>query len=164
MNYCDFQETGQTFKGKKIYKCSYCGITLSLEDPDAKILCFKKQNDFFINMENQDREEGEKLRADHIRKDQLQSYIANDSQNHLVTTKYEDIETSNEEPHSEAPHNLCTTEEVDARLAICKSCQHFKNETCLLCGCTVVREANFNNKLAHKSASCPINKWGPINT
>lgn len=163
MNYCEFIPTGQTFKGKKIYKCNYCGITLSLENPDAKILCFKKQNDFFINMENQSRDDEEKLRTDYITKEQLPAYLQNDSQKHLVTTQ-DDIDTHYvaEDSPNNNQSNLCTTEQVDSRLAICKGCKHFKDETCLLCGCTVVREANFNNKLAHKTASCPINKWGPI--
>lgn len=169
INYCDFQDTGKTFQHKRIYKCSYCGLTLSLENPDAKILCFKKQNDFLINMENQFRDPKDHLKADHITKDQLHAYIDKDSEKHIIT---EINNTSGKELHLPLPSqedsteagqsNICTKEQVDNRLAICHGCKHFKDNTCLLCGCTVVRETNFNNKLAHKDASCPINKWGPI--
>ena len=67
-----------------------------------------------------------------------------------------------EQAKYESPDNLCTSEEIDERLKICNSCEYFKNNSCLLCGCTVVRDANHKNKLAHKDQSCPANKWGPI--
>ena len=58
---------------------------------------------------------------------------------------------------------ICSKEQIDSRLAICQKCEYYKADACLLCGCSVVREQNFNNKLAHKNKACPINKWGPIN-
>jgi hypothetical protein len=57
---------------------------------------------------------------------------------------------------------MCSKEQIDERLDICHKCEHFKDSSCLLCGCVVVRDKNFNNKLAHKRHACPINKWGPI--
>ena len=133
-------------------------MTLSLENPDAKIICFKKQNDFFINMANQDRKPEDQIKSDHIRKAELDQYIENDAK--INAAEIPNL-NENEQPE-ERSDNLCSPEQVDSRLDICKTCEHFKNQMCLLCGCTVVREANFNNKLAHKDASCPVNKWGPI--
>ena len=63
---------------------------------------------------------------------------------------------------SEVSHQPCSEEQIDARLAICNTCEFYKDNSCLHCGCVIVRESNYMNKLAHKEQSCPINKWGPI--
>jgi hypothetical protein len=60
------------------------------------------------------------------------------------------------------PKNLCSEEQISQRLAICNSCEHYKDNSCVLCGCRIVRESNYMNKLAHKNQKCPINKWGPL--
>lgn len=57
----------------------------------------------------------------------------------------------------------CTDDEINYRYNICKSCEHFQNNTCKLCGCNLVRERIYMNKLAWADQSCPIKKWGPIN-
>ena len=48
-----------------------------------------------------------------------------------------------------------TTEDVDSRLSICKSCEHFikLSNQCKKCGCFM----NLKTKLA--DATCPIGKW-----
>ena len=56
----------------------------------------------------------------------------------------------------------CSQEEIDARLAICDSCEYYENESCLQCGCAISRDRVYGNKLAYKNKSCPIGKWGPI--
>lgn len=53
----------------------------------------------------------------------------------------------------------CTQEEIDARMEICKSCEFFKNNTCMKCGCALSRERNYMNKLLWADQSCPIKKW-----
>lgn len=58
--------------------------------------------------------------------------------------------------------NHCTQEEIDSRLSICQTCEFYKNNTCLKCGCSLSRERNFMNKLYWKDKSCPIGKWGPV--
>ena len=52
MFYCEFEYTNQTFREKKIYKCKYCGTQLALDDPDAKVICFMRQNAFYDNIDN----------------------------------------------------------------------------------------------------------------
>lgn len=44
---------------------------------------------------------------------------------------------------------------IEARLAICQTCPQFVNNGCKLCGCTIVRERNLVNKLAHITSVCP---------
>ena len=58
----------------------------------------------------------------------------------------------------------CTQKQIDERLAICKQCEFYENEVCLKCGCSLSREKNFMNKLYWPDKSCPIGKWGPIDT
>jgi len=58
--------------------------------------------------------------------------------------------------------DLCNKDQIEERMKICNTCEHYKDNACLLCGCRIVREHNYNNKLANKNASCPDNKWGPI--
>lgn len=56
----------------------------------------------------------------------------------------------------------CTQEQIDYRMNICKSCEFFKDNTCLKCGCALSRERNYMNKLYYPDKSCPIGKWGPV--
>lgn len=53
----------------------------------------------------------------------------------------------------------CTQEQIDARMDICKTCEFFKNNTCMKCGCALSRERNYMNKLLWVDQSCPIKKW-----
>ena len=54
---------------------------------------------------------------------------------------------------------LCTEEEIQARHSICELCEFFQNNSCTKCGCLLSRDRVYMNKLAFKTASCPINKW-----
>lgn len=46
---------------------------------------------------------------------------------------------------------------------ICVPCEHFKEDSCGLCGCRLKRDvANATNKIAMATEECPINKWGPV--
>jgi hypothetical protein len=57
------------------------------------------------------------------------------------------------------PSKTCSEQEIVNRYSICMSCDFFKNNTCDKCGCKVVRNSEFQNKLFWKDQSCPINKW-----
>lgn len=158
MFYCEFEDTSQIFRDKKIYRCRHCGTKLALEDPDAKVICFMRQNAFFDKLDNIDKPETEQINSEYygpnvsLRDIAKQKAIANvkkiENDENIVTKTVEDY--------------LCSRSQIDDRLQICSTCEHYRDNSCLLCGCVIVRENNFNNKLAHKSASCPINKWGPI--
>ena len=58
--------------------------------------------------------------------------------------------------------NMCSDEQISERLQICNSCEYYKDNSCMLCGCVVIRDANYTNKLAHKDQNCPIMKWKAI--
>lgn len=160
ISYCQFKDTGKIFKDKKVYQCSYCGSQLALEDPTINIMCFKKHNDIMTDMENSMFESEKPILNLHAQ-----------SEEHFKQLVAQQIDAQRPEiPKSDQIQNiqgtesdaLCTKEQIDDRLSICNACEHFKDNSCLLCGCVVIRDKNFNNKLAHKRHSCPINKWGPI--
>lgn len=155
MYYCDFIDTGKLFNNRKIYKCKYCNTTLALENPNSNIICFKRQNEFFDQIDNQTLEDKNKSFSQHIEaKQDIKEVIKED----LYSKALKNVVVTNEN----TPDNLCSKEEIDARLKICQSCEYYQNDSCLLCGCTIIRDKNFNNKLAHKDKSCPVNKWVAI--
>ena len=53
----------------------------------------------------------------------------------------------------------CSIEEIENRFRICNSCEFYNNNTCEKCGCYLVRDQIYMNKLAWKDQSCPIGKW-----
>ncbi len=64
---------------------------------------------------------------------------------------------------------LCTQEQIDVRMNICKACEFliikqqepFKGE-CNKCGCNCNSNRILLNKTAIPSQECPIGKWGKI--
>jgi len=58
---------------------------------------------------------------------------------------------------------LCSQEEIDARYAICQSCEHFSAGACAHCGCPLVRERQYISKLAWAGEACPVGKWPAAN-
>lgn len=155
MYYCDFEDTNKIFNHKKIYRCRYCHTTLALENPNAHIICFKRQNDFLDQLDNANREPNDQIISQHL--DSAAQTEAAVKQDFL--SKAIQMPT---DLNADRPDNLCSKEEIDYRMSICQQCEHYRNDACMLCGCTIIREKNFNNKLAHKDKSCPINRWGPI--
>lgn len=141
---CEFFDTDTYFNGKKVYKCSYCNLTLSLEDPSTKMLCFKKMQ----NAKNMIRQNhgAEPLQVDHISPEKLSDTIFDKIQQQAYQNQAD----------------MCSEDQINERLSICENCEHYQNDLCELCGCQIVREQNYMNKLANKSASCPISKWLPI--
>lgn len=53
----------------------------------------------------------------------------------------------------------CSIDEIEHRFAICASCEYYKNNTCEKCGCYLVRDQVYMNKLAWKDQECPLGKW-----
>jgi len=64
--------------------------------------------------------------------------------------------------HVAAGMPRCTQEQIDARFAVCQTCEHFDGKACRMCGCPVVREKAFVSKLAWANEKCPAGKWGPV--
>jgi hypothetical protein len=56
----------------------------------------------------------------------------------------------------------CSLQQIEDRFAVCNSCEFYKNNTCEKCGCYLVRDQIYMNKLAWKDQSCPIGKWKAI--
>lgn len=56
----------------------------------------------------------------------------------------------------------CSSEQIESRFAICASCEYYKNNSCEKCGCYLVRDQTYMNKLAWKNQECPIGKWKSI--
>lgn len=56
----------------------------------------------------------------------------------------------------------CTQEQIDKRYLICLGCEFYDacNKECLQCGCNVLPQKKFLNKLAWADQKCPIDKWG----
>lgn len=154
--YCNFEYTGKEFNGKKVYTCKECGITLGLENSSTKVLCFKQQQKLAdLTYEQLNKEKA-------INKDVPGTTDLGKFAEHELIKR--SLEAKAQQEIEDRPDNLCSKEEISSRLSICNLCEHYKENTCMLCGCRVVREANYQNKLAHRDASCPINKWGPITT
>lgn len=142
--YCDLKFTGQTFNGKKVYRCDKCGLEAGLDDPDTKIYCFEKNMEAF--------------KAEYAQRETAME-IQNDS-----TVDAQQIIEDQKQKIEEANAQMASQEEIEQRMSICNSCEYYKEEACMLCGCRVVREKNYQNKLANKKATCPDGRWGQINT
>jgi hypothetical protein len=142
---CDFIDTNTLYNGKKIYECKYCGVKLVLDDPSTQMLCFKKMIDVKKSLYEEHNISYPKITD--TTPDKIEQVIM------------DQIRTRNDPDQNP---ELCNDEQIQDRLKICSSCEFYKNNLCELCGCTIVRENNYMNKLAHKSASCPDNRWGPI--
>jgi hypothetical protein len=150
--YCDLESLDTSFNNKPLYKCKYCGLTVGLEQPDTKIMCFKKLEDLAHQIHVNHTDNPNLKKPQHISEaDNIGSIL-------LDQIKQEAIDKA----AKNTTENLCSTEEIDQRLSICNTCEYFKDNSCLLCGCTVVREVNHQNKLAHKDQKCPVDKWGTI--
>lgn len=63
---------------------------------------------------------------------------------------------------SQSSEKKCSDAQIEERLNVCKTCEFFKNSSCLKCGCIINRDKNYMNKLYYADKSCPIGKWGPV--
>lgn len=57
---------------------------------------------------------------------------------------------------------VCTEQQIANRFSICRSCPHFENGGCKLCGCPTNGDVKWRNKLALATESCPEWKWTAI--
>ncbi|WP_373651977.1 DUF6171 family protein [Schlesneria sp. DSM 10557] len=48
---------------------------------------------------------------------------------------------------------------IKKRLAVCQACPSFEDSHCKLCGCRCELKNHLMNKLAMKTAECPLKKW-----
>lgn len=152
--YCELKPINQQFNNKQIYECQYCKMKIGLDTPETKILCFKKMQDFNTSIKKiHNPEYPDPIDAKNI--DNMQEIVLSE-----VVRKHEIKEEKENQQNTES---LCSQEQIKERLAICETCEHYKDSSCLLCGCVVVRESNYMNKLAHKDQKCPVDKWGTIN-
>ncbi len=156
--YCDLENLNQTFNNKPLFKCRYCGLTVGLEKADTKIMCFKKIEDIANKIHENHIQSTDTPKPFHIESG------SGDIQAALLSKLKEKAQEDNEKSNgiSDQEANICSSEQIDERLSICQTCEYFKDSSCLLCGCTIVREANHKNKLAHKDQKCPADKWGQI--
>lgn len=60
--------------------------------------------------------------------------------------------------HVSAGAPSATNVQREARLAICRTCEYYRDERCGVCGCFVAVKASWADQ------SCPLNppKWGPV--
>ena len=159
--YCEFEDTNTLFNNKPIYRCPYCGIKLLLDDPkNVKIMCFAKReelNQLVLGDSNTPHIDG--LNEENLEAAVFDSIIKShrsipvDTGN--ISSMIDAIKTSKSA-------NMCSDEQISERLQICNSCEYYKDNSCMLCGCVVIRDANYTNKLAHKDQNCPIMKWKAI--
>lgn len=61
--------------------------------------------------------------------------------------------------HAKNNFTLASESEIERRFKICESCEFFKNQSCLQCGCPINRTRNYISKLSWDSEKCPIDKW-----
>lgn len=153
--YCDLKPLNSYFNDKPLYKCEYCGLTVGLENPDTQILCFKKMEDITNLVHNTHINNSDKNTNNIFHINNTTSLKDNILQKIEQDSKINESTTANNS-------NICSEEQIEQRLSICKTCEYYKNDSCLLCGCVIVRDANYKNKLAHKDQKCPADKWDII--
>ena len=154
MIYCDLVDTGKTFKGNKIYKCERCGLEAGLDSPDGKILCFAANADAHVADLNATEQMIKEAKDNDIE--------LRNKENFHDPEAIQEFYSNNQKHQKNPEESIATEEQINERMDICNSCEHYKDEACMLCGCRVVRSSVYQNKLADKSASCPDGRWGPI--
>lgn len=176
-----FCELEQSKINPNLYICKYCNVVVSSKDGlnNNNIVCSVRldraaQDPRFENVRlvktTIETPEGQVLRTYENNIDKKQpSKVLGDwwfGNNHVanIATNPPNNATAPMKPMFEntSPENQCSQQEIDNRLSICQSCEFYKNNTCLKCGCALSRERNFMNKLYWKDKSCPIGKWGSV--
>lgn len=159
--YCEFENTNTLFNNKPIYQCIYCGIKLLLDDPqNAKIMCFAKRDELnqLVLGDNYAKP------IDGLNDENLEKAAVNEiiKSNGSIPANSGNIASMIQAMKADKDNNMCSEEQINERLKICNSCEYYKDNSCMMCGCVVIRDANYSNKLAHKDQSCPIMKWTAI--
>jgi hypothetical protein len=155
--YCEFEKTGAQFNKRDIYKCKYCDIQLLLENPEnSKVICFAKRDAINQTIDPNRDKVVSGLTSDNFEENILQHVLEKYGSADKFLKDVEQIKQAVE------TNNICSQEQINQRLKICSTCEYYENDSCLLCGCVVVRDANYKNKLAQKNQVCPTGKWGAI--
>ena len=158
--YCEFEDSNAVFNNKPIYQCVYCGIKLLLDDPkNAKILCFAKRDELNHLVFGKDHNVVNGLNSDNLQNAAVDMVI---KANGSIPANTGNLASMMEAIKAGQNANMCSEEQINERLKICNSCEYYKDNSCMLCGCVVIRDANYTNKLAHKDQACPIMKWQQI--
>lgn len=152
--FCEFEDTKKIYNNKRIYKCKNCKLEVALENPLTKIICFHFARQ---DMETSLAAYNLPPSINHGIVDDPTSFIRQQAENQLLSMG-KDPSTPTFDPKD----LLCSEDQIKDRMNICKTCEHFQNNSCNLCGCTITRDKNYHNKLANKQASCPAQKWGPV--
>lgn len=161
--FCEFENTGTKFNNRDIYACKYCSTKLLLDDPDhAKVLCFAKRE--FVNELATGRPDDsiDGLNESNFIQHALQKALKTSDSKQVDKNPADELSPEDLLKATEGQSALCSEEQIQSRLDICKNCEYYQEDACMLCGCVIVREANYRNKLALKHQSCPISKWGQI--
>jgi hypothetical protein len=159
--HCEFEDTKTLFNNKPVYQCVYCGIKLLLDDPkNAKIMCFAKRDELNQLVLGKDYIKPiDGLNSENLEKTAINQVIQS---NGSIPASSGNIASMIQAIKAGKNHNMCSEEQINERLTICSSCEYYKDNSCMMCGCVVIRDANYSNKLAHKDQACPIMKWGQI--
>lgn len=154
--YCNLIDTNTLFNNKKVYRCDYCGIKVGLDSSDTKMFCFKKIQDFSMSIKKITNPNSQDIQPFDVSENQSIQDIVLEK---VIKDNEEKLKIKENENN---PNNLCSEQQIETRLSVCRTCEFYKDNSCVLCGCQIVRDANHMNKLAHKDQKCPADKWGPI--
>lgn len=130
----------------KLLYCKHCNRAIPAENYNQKSFC-----PTLVSKQSEQNNSGVKLIAKQTVNDieQLKQLIPNIDRSIL---------------REQTPEQTCSQKQIDERLAICKGCEFYQDNSCLQCGCILSRERNYMNKLYRADQSCPIDKWGPVTT
>jgi hypothetical protein len=143
------------------YKCIYCGLEITSYDLEYPVITCNKKLAHFGPLEQYG----------------MQLQLISNEEEQPVTTQENNDQKKTSAPgliskifnfgraatkHAVHGSPKCTEKEIAERYNICKSCDFFQNNICTQCGCNLVREKVYMNKLAWADQSCPIGKWKAI--
>lgn len=176
---CDFE---QSILNKDLYVCKRCGTVLHRDNLELSAIC-PVLLDKLASDPSYPQIKLSKIELVDPSTHTIQKKIVpekseipeNDWWNNSISLSY--IEQAKIEPRNMPispvlpPHyseqqnrKQCSQEQINDRMNICQSCEFFQNNTCLQCGCALSRDKVYMNKLLWADQSCPIGKWGPVNT
>lgn len=158
--YCDMQKSKLNTER---YLCKHCGQTISEEEFNSNSIpmCYNKLEMAAL------REDIPQVKlksikfidagGNEIKKEITKPpAISHDWWNYNTNQA---VKQTQKKPEEQKPYIAATTEKISERMNVCESCEFFKENVCLKCGCSLSREKNYKNKLYNADAKCPIGKW-----
>lgn len=119
-----------------LLQCKHCKLIIQYRDKDNQIVCKQRLSDT--------------------------------DRNPMSSIKIKSVTTEKIEHQNQSVSNTttdrCSQAQIDARLDICQGCEYYKDNSCLQCGCILNRDEVFSNKLYWPDQSCPIGRWGPVDS